>query len=103
MPTLRRLKDAAQGIGGFVKYCGQALKVSLSTMAQLRRFEAKRNGIPEERSFKVGQTVRIIDGPFELLEGRIDRLDSRYRVVVLIGILAQLVPTHFDEDQIEAV
>lgn len=100
---IARLKDAADGVGGFVKYCGQALKISLSTMAQLRRFEAKRNGIPEERGFKVGQAVRITKGPFELLEGRIDRLDTRYRVVVLIGILTQLVPTHFDEDQIEAV
>jgi transcription antitermination factor NusG len=100
---IARLKDAAEGIGGFVKYCGEALKVSLSTMAQLRRFEAKRNGVPEERKFRIGQKVRIIGGPFELLEARIDRLDSRYRVVVLIELLTQLVPIQCDEDQIEAV
>lgn len=100
---ITRLKNAADGIGGFVKYCGQALKISLATMAQLRRFEARRNGISEERNFKIGQAIRIIEGPFDLLEGRIERLDTRYRVVVLIEILAQLVPTHFDEDQIEAV
>lgn len=100
---IARLKNACDGIGGFVKYCGEALKVSLATIGQLRRFEAKRNGIPEQRKFEVGQQVRVVRGPFDLSEGRIDRLDPRYRIVVLIEILGQLVPVHFDEDQIEAV
>lgn len=100
---IAKLKEAAEGIGGFVKYCGQALKISLSTMAELHRFEERRNGIPEGRKFRVGQSVRIVGGPFDMLEARIDRLDTRYRVVVLIELLTQLVPIHFDEDQIEAV
>lgn len=100
---IARLKDAADGIGGFVKYCGEALKVSLATMAIVRRFEAHRNGIPEERKFKVDQKVRIIRGPFNMLEGRINRLDHRYRIVVLISFLQGEVPIQLDEDQVEAV
>ncbi len=100
---IARLKGAADGIGGFVKYCGEALKISLRTMAELRRFEARRNGIAEERKFRVGQTVRIVGGPFDMLEGRIDRLDSRYRLSLLMEILGAQSSVELDEDQVEAV
>ena len=104
---IARLKDAADGVGGFVKYCGkqgpEALKISLRVMADVRRFEAKRNGLPEERKFGVDQRVRIVGGSFDLWEARIDRLEPRYRITVLIDILTRQVPLHLDEDQIEAV
>jgi transcriptional antiterminator NusG len=97
------LKQNADGIGGFVKYCGEALKVSLRTMVEVRRFEAKRNRTPDNRKFHLDQKVRVIGGPFDMLEGRIDRLDSRYRIRVLIEILGARSPIQFDEDQVEAV
>jgi len=104
---IARLKDAADGIGGFVKYCGkqgpEALKISLSVMADVRRFEARRNGLPEERKFRVDQKVRLIGGPFDMWEGRIERLDPRYRITILIEILTRQVLLHLNEDQIEAV
>jgi len=100
---IAKLKNAADGVGGFVKYCGDALKVSLRTMTEVRRFEAKRNGLPEERKFRVDQKVRLIGGPFDMWEARIDRLDPRYRITVLIDILTRQVLLHLDEDQIEAV
>jgi len=105
---ITKLKSAADGVGGFVKYCGkqgpEALKISLRIMAEVRKFEAKRNGLAEERKFKTGQHVRIVGGPFDLWEGRIDRLEPNYRITVLIEILTRQVPLlHLDEDQIEAV
>ncbi len=104
---IERLKRAADGIGGFVKYCGkngpEALKISLRIMAELRRFEARRNGIAEQRKFRIGQTVRIVGGPFDMLEGRIDRLDSRYRFSVLIEFLGASTSLQIGEDEIEAV
>jgi hypothetical protein len=104
---IAKLKNAAEGIGGFVKYCGkqgpEALKISLRVMEAVRRFEAKRNGLAEERKFRVDQKVRLIGGPFDMWEGRIDRIEPRYRITVLIEILTRQVPLHLDEDQIEAV
>lgn len=100
---LARLKAAADGIGGFVKYAGQCVKVSLATMAEVRRFEEKRNRTPFRRKFKVDQKVRVIGGPFDLLEGRIERLDHKYRIRVLIDLLTREVPIDLDEDQVEAV
>jgi transcriptional antiterminator RfaH len=100
---IERLKRFADGIGGFVKYAGEAVKVRPNMMEQIRKFEAHQNRDPEKRKFRPGQKVRIVGGPFDLLEGRIQRLDARYRITVLIGILQGEVPAQFDEDQVEAV
>jgi transcription antitermination factor NusG len=100
---IAKLKTAADGVGGFVKYCGEAVRVSLRTMAEVRRFEAKRNGIPEGRKFKVDQRVRIVAGPFELMEGKIDRVESRFRFSVLIEFLGASTRLTIDEGEIEAI
>src|SRR5882762_7233249 len=84
-----RLKRYATGIGGFVKYNGNALRISLGIMDQIRKFEIKLNRDPERRKFKANQRIRITDGPFELWEGRIETLDTNYRLGVLIDLLGR--------------
>ena len=98
---IERLKRFAGGIGGFVKCAGQALRISLRTMDDIRRFEAKRD--PAERKFEVNQRVRLIGGPFDLMEGSIERLDPKYRIRVLIDFLGGRSTFELDEDQVEAV
>jgi transcription antitermination factor NusG len=98
-----RLKRLASGVGGFVRYNGEALKVRPHAMDEIRKFEAKQNRDPERRRFKRAQQVRIVDGPFALFEGPIEKLDKDYRLSVLIQWLGCLSPIQFDEDQVEAV
>jgi transcription antitermination factor NusG len=100
---ITRLKRCASGIGGFVKYAGEAVRISLRVMDEIRRFEAKRNGEPEQRKFRIDQIVRIKGGPFDLWTGQIERLDSRYRLSVLIEFLGARSSLQVDEDQVEAV
>lgn len=94
------LKQHADGIGGMVKCAGDALKISLKVMADIRNFEARRD--PQRRKFCVGQRVRITGGPFNLFEGRIDRLDRAYRLSVLIDFLGAIRSIELDEDEVEA-
>ena len=100
---IARLKANADGIGGFVKCAGEALHISLRTMADIRRFEDKQNRSPDKRKYHVGQRVRITKGPFELWEAEIERVDSRYRLSVLVNALGGLSSLQLDEDQVEAV
>jgi transcription termination/antitermination protein NusG len=53
------------------------------------------------RLFRIGQLVRITDGPFALFNGIVDRLDSRGRLTVLVDIFKRMTPIAFDEGQIE--
>jgi transcriptional antiterminator NusG len=98
-----RLKKAADGIGGFVKYAGECLRISPKTMTEVRKYEEKCNRSPSQRKYAIGQKVRMRGGLFDLLEGRIDRLDSRYRITVLIQALQGEVRLQLDEDEVEAV
>jgi transcription antitermination factor NusG len=98
---IERLKRCAGGIGGFVKCAGQALRISLRTMEDIRRFEAKRDA--GKRKFEVNQRIRVVGGPFDMLEGSIERLDPKYRIRVLIEFLGGQSTFELDEDQVEAV
>lgn len=100
---IARLKQNADGIGGFVKYGGEALRVSLATMEQVRKFEVHRNRAFSDRKFKLGDEVRVKNGLFAMYEGKIDRLDRHYRIRVLITALQGEIPLELDEDQVEAV
>ena len=94
------LKRYADGIGGLVKCAGEALKIPLKIMADIRDFEARRD--PQRRKFHVGQRVRITGGPFGLFEGKIERLDRAYRLSVLIDFLGAIRSIELDEDEVEA-
>jgi transcription antitermination factor NusG len=100
---IERLKRFADGIGGFVKYAGEAVKVRPNMMEQIRKFEAHQNRDPEKREFHPGQKVRIVGGPFDLFEGHVERLDPRFRITVLIELLGRAVHTEFEETEVEAV
>lgn len=56
-----------------------------------------------ESKFAAGDLVRIVDGPFQLFSGRIERLDSKGRLSVAIEIFGRLSPTIVSERQIEPV
>jgi transcriptional antiterminator NusG len=45
----------------------------------------------------------VIRGPFDMWEGRIERLDSHGRLRVLLDVLSRQVPVELDETQIEPV
>lgn len=100
---LARLKHFADGIGGFIKMAGEALRITPYWMERIRTFEAARQMSPQQRKFKVGQQVRINGGAWDMWEGKVLRLDPRYRITLLIAAVAGEVPIEIDEDQIEAV
>lgn len=100
---LSRLKSIADGIGGFVKSAGEAVRVSPRWMERIRRFELDMADRSGDRRFQIDQKVRIVGGHFDMWEGRIARLDSHHRLKVLLAIMEREVEVEFDEDQVEAV
>jgi transcription termination/antitermination protein NusG len=73
-------------------------------MVGIRQLEAEGN-IPvvrRRRLYRVGDLVRVVDGPFALFNGSIERLDSHGRLKVLLDIFSRLTPVELDQGQIEA-
>lgn len=70
----------------------------------LRRIEAIAN-VPKskrERYFKIGQLVRVVDGPFRGFCGRVERFDSPGRLSVGVEIFGRITPAELAEGDIEA-
>lgn len=54
-------------------------------------------------SFKKGQEVRIIDGPFAGFTGQIDRLDVGERIRLLLSLFGRKTPVEQHAHEIEAI
>jgi Transcription termination factor nusG len=97
-----QLKDISDDIIGYVRQDSQPVKLSPRWMHKIREFE-KLLDVPigqRKRAFKAGQHVMIRSGPFAMYTGYVERLDSKRRLSVLVGLLGRLT---LDEDQVEAV
>jgi transcription termination/antitermination protein NusG len=72
-------------------------------MLGIRQLEVEGN-IPvarRRRLYRIGEFVRVVDGPFAMFNGKIERLDSGGRLTVLLDIFKRLTPVELDEGQIE--
>ena len=68
----------------------------------LKRMEAEAPKI--KVSFREGQKVRIVDGPFEDFMGTVDYIDAdRARVRVLVNMFGRETPVEVDFLQVERV
>jgi transcriptional antiterminator NusG len=101
--NLRRLRDLADGIVGFVTFGERVAYAGEQVMASIHRLEERLNLPLGQRRYAVNQEVRVIRGPFDMWEGRIERLDSHGRLRVLLDVLGRQVPIELDETQIEPV
>jgi transcription termination/antitermination protein NusG len=100
---LRRLRELADGIIGFVTFGDEVAAATPKTMSEVRAFEAKMQLPYGQRKYALSQKVRVVDGSFNWWEGPIERLDSHGRLRVLLDVLGRQVPVILDETQIEPV
>jgi transcription antitermination factor NusG len=102
---LRRLKDKADAIIGYVRCESKPVIIRPKMMEAIRKFE-KLLDVPagqRKRAFKVGQQVMVKCGVFEMWMGRVERLDRNHRLSVLVEFLGRMVSVELGEDQVEAV
>lgn len=91
------------GAAGMLRFGDWTAWLSPKLIADIRAMEAIGN-VPiskRERKYALGDLVRIVDGPFAALSGRIDRLDSKGRLSVLVDVFGRLAPAAMSESQIE--
>lgn len=93
------------GVDGYLRMGSCLPFLTPKLMADIRILEAIGN-IPVSRRarlWKVGQSVRVTDGPFRSFNGVIDRLHPNARLKVLFEIFGRLTPAELSEAQIEAI
>jgi transcriptional antiterminator NusG len=89
------------GVTGFVGMGNQPTPLRTEEVAQiLRRMEAEAPHV--KVSFKVGERVRIIDGPFNDFRGTVDDIDiERTKVRVMVNFFGRETPVELDFLQVE--
>ena len=91
------------GVTGFVGFGNKPTPLRPDEVDKiLKRMEAEAPKI--KVSFKVGQKVRIVEGPFEDFMGTVDEIDlDRARVRVLVSFFGRETPIELDFLQVERV
>ncbi|MEN6535700.1 MAG: transcription termination/antitermination NusG family protein [Bryobacteraceae bacterium] len=102
---LQRLKKICDHIIGYVRCESQPVVIRPKMMEEIRKFEKLLDVPPgqRKRAFRVGQEVRIKTGPFEMWMGYVASLDRHRRLTVLVNLMGRMVPSQFEESQIEVV
>lgn len=60
--------------------------------------------IKQKYDFKNGETIRIIDGPFNTFTGEIEAIDrERGKLKVMVGIFGRPTPVELDFSQVEKI
>ena len=100
---LERWKEV-EGTVGVLRIGEFEVRLRPRDVLDLRRIEAIGN-VPKskrDRYFKLGQLVRVVDGPFRGFCGRVERFDSPGRLSVGVEIFGRITPAEFGEGDIEA-
>jgi transcriptional antiterminator NusG len=57
-----------------------------------------------KQTFEVGETVKIVEGPFDTFVGKIDELNlEKGKAKVMVGILGRFTPVEVELSQVEKI
>mgnify|MGYP006310664815 FL=1 len=57
-----------------------------------------------KQSFDIGETIRIIDGPFDTFTGSVEDVNlEKGKLKVMVGIFGRATPVELDFNQVEKI
>jgi transcriptional antiterminator NusG len=90
------------GVTGFVGSGNKPVPLDDGEVKSILRTMRAEEGPKVKVSFQVGQTVRIVDGPFADFSGQVDSIDpSKGKVRVLVSMFGRETPLELDLLQVE--
>jgi len=101
-------KAIVTGIPGVTHFVGGEKDPSPLTEAEIDRIRGKkpveRGPVTTEVPFKIGESVKVIDGPFSDFTGQVEEINlERGKVKVMVSIFGRATPVELDFLQIQAV
>lgn len=101
-------KGIVTSIPGVTHFVGGEKDPSPLTEAEIDRIRGKkpveRGPVTTEVPFKIGESVKVIDGPFSDFTGQVEEINlERGKVKVMVSIFGRATPVELDFLQIQAV
>ena len=95
---------SSRGVSKIVGFGVEPIKIPEGLIAQIKqREEAMPTGASAKDLPQPGDSVNILEGPFNGLKAVFSRTDGQQRSIVLISLLNQQVPASFANTQIKKV
>ena len=96
------------GVMRFVSFERQAVVVPDNQIIAIKRFvEDYEHGeeykMQNTEELKVGQKVRIINGPMKDLVGKLETICNKRHLIVYIDVVGQYIPVHLSRAKVEPV
>ena len=96
------------GVVRFVTFEKEAVIVPENQIVAIKKFvNDYENGeefkMQNDEELKVGQKVRIINGPMKGLTGRLDTIRNKRHLIVYIEVVGQYIPVHIPRAKVEPV
>ena len=96
------------GVMRFVTFEHEAVVVPDNQIVAIKRFvEDYEHGeefkMQNSEVLKVGQMVRIINGPMKGLQGRLETIYNKRHLIVYIEVVGQYIPVHLSRAKVEPV
>ena len=94
------------GVVRFVSFERKAVVVPENQILAIKQFVSdyendKAFKIQNDEDLKVGQMVRIINGPMKGLKGRLETIRNKRHLVVYIEVVGQYLPVHIPRAKVE--
>lgn len=94
------------GVVRFVCFEREAVVVPENQIVAIKRFvsdydKGEEFKMRNDEELKVGQTVRIINGPMKGLTGRLDTIRNKRHLIVYIEVVGQYIPVHIARAKVE--
>lgn len=96
------------GVVKFVTFEREAVVVPENQILAIKKFvrdyeRGDEYKMMNNEELKVGQTVRIINGPMKGLTGRLETIRNQRHLIVYIDVVGQCIPVHIPRAKVEPV
>ena len=94
------------GVIKFVTFERQAVVVPENQILAIKKFvsdfdKGEEYKMMNDEELKVGQKVRIINGPMKGLTGRLETIYNKRHLIVYIDVVGQCIPVHIPRAKVE--